>query len=95
MGESSTSGDIVRGAEHRLQAVPLRREGYRHVDIGVQVGISRQRAPQLGSDELRQLRGQPSEATEDVRRLDLDHLDAMSLALLTQDKRGDAAIGAC
>jgi hypothetical protein len=60
MGESSTSGDIVRGAEHRLQAVPLRREGYRHVDIGVQVGISRQRAPQLGSDELRQLRGSPA-----------------------------------
>jgi hypothetical protein len=95
MGESSTSGDIVRGAEHRLQAVPLRREGYRHVDIGVQVGISRQRAPPARQRRVAAVAGQPSEATEDVRRLDLDHLDAMTLALLTQDKRGDAAIGAC
>jgi len=75
--------------------VRLRRECYSHVDIGVQVGISRQRALQLVSDELRQLRGQPSEATEDVRRLELDRRDAVTLALLTKDKRGDAAIGAC
>jgi hypothetical protein len=28
MGESSTSADIVRDAERRLQAVRLRHEGY-------------------------------------------------------------------
>jgi DNA-directed RNA polymerase sigma subunit (sigma70/sigma32) len=67
-----------------------RREGYTYVDIGVQLGISRQRAHQLVSDELRQLRGQTSEATEDLRWLELDRL-----ALLTKDKRGAAAIGAC
>jgi hypothetical protein len=61
----------------------------------VQLGISRQRAHQLVSDELRQLRGQPSEATEDVRRIESDRLDAMTLAHLTKDKRGDAAIGTC
>jgi hypothetical protein len=90
MGESSTSADIVRGAEHRLQAVRPRRGGHTQVDIGVQVGISRQRAQQLVSDELRQLQGLISEATEDVRRIELDRL-----ALLTKDKRGAAAIGAC
>jgi hypothetical protein len=95
MGESSTSADIVRDTAHRLQAVRLRRDGYTCVDIGVQLGISHHRAHQLVSDELRQLRGRPSEATEDVRRLELDRLDAMTLALLTKDKRGAAAIGAC
>jgi hypothetical protein len=35
MGESSTSADIDRGAEHRLQAVRPPREGYTYVDIGV------------------------------------------------------------
>jgi hypothetical protein len=90
MGESSTSADIVRGAEHRPQAVRPRRGGHTQVDIGVQVGISRQRTQQLVSDELRQLQGLISEATEDVRRIELDRL-----ALLTKDKRGAAAIGAC
>jgi hypothetical protein len=95
MGESSTSADIVRGAAHRLQAVPLQREGHTYVDIGVQLGISRQRAHQLVSDELRQLRGQTSEATEDVRRLELERLDAMPRAPLTKDKRGAASIRPC
>jgi hypothetical protein len=96
MGESSASADIDRGAEHRLQAVRLRRAGYTYVDIGVQVGISRQRVHQLVSDELRQVRGQTSEATEDLRRLELDRLDAATRALLTEVKRGAAAaIGAC
>jgi len=95
MGESSISADIVRGAEHGLQAVRLRREGYTCVDIGMQLGTSRQRAHQLVSDELRQLRGQTSEATEDVRRLALDRLDAMTLALLTEVNRGAAAIRPC
>jgi hypothetical protein len=35
MAESSTSADIDRSAEHRLQAMRLWREGYTHVDIGV------------------------------------------------------------
>jgi hypothetical protein len=96
MGESSTSADIVRGAEHRLQAVRPRRGGHTQVDIGVQVGISHQRAQQLVSDELRQLQGQISEATEDVRRIAWELLDAVTLALLTEVKRADAAaVGAC
>jgi hypothetical protein len=96
MGESSASADIDRGAEHRLQAMRLRHEGYTCVDIGVQLGIPRQRAHQLVSDEWRQLRGQPSEAMEDMRRLELARLDAMILARLIKDKRENAtAIGAC
>jgi hypothetical protein len=78
MGESFTFADIVRGAVHRLQAVRLRREGYTYADSGVQLGISHE----LVSDELRQLRVQTGEATDDTRRLELDRLDAMTLALL-------------
>jgi hypothetical protein len=32
---------------------------------------------------------------EDLRRLELDRLDAVTLALLTEVNRGAAAIGAC
>jgi hypothetical protein len=73
--------------------VRLRREGNTYADSGVQLGISRQHAHQLVSDELRQLRTETGEATDDMRRLELDRLDAMAmtLGLLTKVDRGDTA----
>lgn len=41
MSESSTSGDIVTGATHRLQALRLRTEGYTYEAIGRALGKSR------------------------------------------------------
>jgi hypothetical protein len=89
MSESSTSGDIVTGATHRLQALRLRKEVYTYDAIGTRLGISRQRAHQLVTEELHKLREEASEVAEDVRQLELERLDAMVRILAPKVKRAD------
>jgi Homeodomain-like domain-containing protein len=89
LGESSTSGDNMTGAEHRLAALRLRKEGFTYQAIGDRIGISRQRAHQLVTDELTKLRTETPEAAEQVRQLELERLDAMLRILAPQVKRGD------
>jgi hypothetical protein len=89
MSESSTSGDIVTGATHRLQALRLRKEGYTYDAIGTALGISRQRAHQLVTEELAKLRAEVAEEALEVRQLELERLDAMLRILARKVKRAD------
>jgi Sigma-70, region 4 len=86
---SDSSADRLIGAEHRLQALRLRKEGYTYEAIGTRLGISRQRAHQLVTEELAKLRAETPEAAEEVRQLELERLDAMLRILAPKVKRAD------
>jgi Sigma-70, region 4 len=86
---SESSADHLTGAEHRLQALRLRKEGYTYEAIGAALGISKQRAHQLVTEELRKLREETPEAAEAVRQLELERLDAMLRILAPKVKRAE------
>jgi orotate phosphoribosyltransferase-like protein len=69
---SDSAADRLIGAEHRLQALRLRKEGYTYEAIGTRLGISRQRAHQLVTEELAKLRAETPEAAEEVRQPEQD-----------------------
>jgi hypothetical protein len=86
---SDSSADQVIGASHRLRAVQLRKEGYTYDAIGAALGLSRQRAHQLVTEELAKLRAEAAEVAEEVRQLELERLDAMVRILAPKVKRAD------
>lgn len=86
---SASSADILTGAQHRLQALRLRKEGYSYEAIGTRLGISKQRAHQLVTEELAKLREETPEAAEAVRQLELERLDAMVRILAYRVKKAD------
>ena len=88
---SEGSAQNVRGLDHKIRALQLRQEGYRYREIAVQLGITEQGAHQLVIDELRRQKTQLPELADEVRRLELERLDAMQLALVTKVKKGDTA----
>jgi Homeodomain-like domain-containing protein len=79
----------MTGADHRLSALRLRKEGFTYDAIGDRLGISKQRAHQLVSEELTRLRTETPEAAEQVRQLELERLDAMIRIITPQVKRGE------
>lgn len=78
---SPTSPGRCTTAERRLRALELRKAGRTFVQIGAELGISHQAANKLVKQALDDLAAAAHETAEDMRRLDLERLDAMHAGL--------------
>lgn len=87
--ESTTSQRIIRGRERELKALEMRKAGATFEQIGNALGITPQGAHRAVKRALRRIIEKSDEAAEEIRRLELERLDAMLLALWPQAKRGN------
>ncbi len=88
MGESRTSARRVAQAERRLKAIQLRKTGQHYAAIGAELGISEAGAFLLVQRELHRLNEHTAEAVVELRRLELERLDAMLLGLWAEASTG-------
>ena len=93
MADSKASRKKLVAAERRIQALDLRKAGATYQQIGRQLGYSEQRAHQIVTSELQRLNTERSEAATEVRRLELERLDAMLLGAWPRGKSGDPKMG--
>ncbi len=72
---SKTSKTRIIAAERRVEALRLRRAGLNFEQIGQHLGVSKERAYKLVSEELAKIRKCLSQETEEVRLMELERLD--------------------
>ena len=84
MARVKTSKKRIRNREHVGQALELRKAGASYQKIGDALGLTRQRAFQLVSEGLGELNATCAQGADDVRRLELERLDAILLSLYPQ-----------
>lgn len=86
---SKTRPANIQSQERRLEALKLRALRMSYTDIGLRMGISRQRACQLVQEELEAISNECRETAERVRNLESISLDNMQMALARQVNAGD------
>ena len=86
-----TDRRTITGEENRLRALQLRKAGLPYHAIGQQLGTTSQYAFKLVKAALEHLRTRCAEATETLRQLELERLDALLMGLWTPASRGDHA----
>ena len=86
-----TDRRTITGEEHRLKALQLRKAGLSYATIGTQLHCTKQNAYRLVKSALDNLRTHCAEATETLRQLELERLDALLMGLWTPASRGDHA----
>lgn len=86
--DDKTSSRIVVARERELQALALRKAGATYQDISDRMGISVGAAHKAVMRVLHRLARDADEAGEVLRRLELDRLDALHLAVWQQAMRG-------
>jgi hypothetical protein len=74
----------IRNREHIAQALELRKAGASFIQIGAQIGLTKQRAFQLVSEGLQELNATCANAAEELRRIELERCDALTLKLWPQ-----------
>ncbi len=89
---SEIVGRTERNEERRAKAFELRKAGAGYRRIGRELGVSHDTAHKDVRKVLRRLIARTQESAEEARRLDLERLDAMLLALAPQIR--DGRIGA-
>ena len=87
--QSKASAARVRGADNRKRALELRKSGATYRQIGESIGISMQRAHQLVVDELECLAQLRLRNADELRLLELERLDMVSIPTLNKLKNGD------
>lgn len=89
MSHSQNSPTRITAVQRRIQALELRIAGKNFREIGLAMGFSEQRAHQLVSEELIRLNAERSEAAVEVKRLELERLDALLAGVWEKAKGGD------
>ena len=93
MKDSKASAKRLKGAENRGRALELRKSGASYRQIGEALGISLQRAHQLIMNELDRLSQLRLGTADELRRLELERLEMIALAIVSQVKKGDIKAG--
>jgi len=89
MGRSKVDNRIVRGRQREIESLELRKAGLTYRQIGERLGITEQGAHAAVMRALRRLNERITEAAEEVRRLELERLDRLLLALWPQAAKGN------
>ena len=87
---------MVTAAQRRVQALELRKAGYTYEQIGVALGISSQAAYKHVVKALGVINEKLSEATEELRTLEVQRLDRLFEVMYKKAEKGDMnAIDRC
>ncbi len=87
----SASPRIVRGQQHRAEALELRRAGHTYAAIGEQLGLSKTMAFKLVRQGMEEGRIAIGEAADQLRAEELSRLDGMLSAVWPKAAKGDLA----
>ena len=87
--ESKTSKRKARGREREEQALQLRIAGLTYKRIGETMGISESGAYKAVVRALRRLNERIAENAEELRRLEMERLNALHLAFWPRARQGD------
>ena len=75
--KQKTTAASIRNRIRRHTALKMRKEGRTYPEIGEELGISKQRANQIVRAELEIINKDLAEEVEELRRLELERLDAL------------------
>jgi hypothetical protein len=89
MAHSKNSKTRITAAQRRTLALALRIQGKTFREIGTALNFSEQRAHAIITSELARLNGERSEKAEEVRRLELERLDALLAGCWDSARGGD------
>jgi hypothetical protein len=93
-GGSMSSRNRCLHASRAAQALDLRLRGMNYVQIGEAMGVTRQRAYQLVTQELDRLNKLRAETAAELRRLELERYDRLLEAVWPRAMKGDSrAVG--
>lgn len=87
--EAKTSKRRIVGLERQLRALELRKAGYSYRAIAEELGISVSAAYRATTRALKRLNEKTQEEAEVVRRLELERLDDLLLAMWPKAQNGD------
>jgi hypothetical protein len=87
--KDANPGMAEAAAERRLKALQLRTAGMPYRAIATQLGVSHQQAYEDVQRELKAIAEQSAEEAQAVRQLDLERLDAMTIAIWGQVRAGN------
>jgi Sigma-70, region 4 len=88
-----TTAQVIQARERERHALELRKGGATLAQVGEALGVSKARASQLLERALGRL---PRESGEEVRRLEVERLDALLMAMWPQAMKGSGwAVGRC
>jgi hypothetical protein len=88
---SRTAPRIVRGLQHRAQALELRRAGHTYAAIGEQLGLSKAMAFKLVRQGMEEGRIAIGKAADQLRAEELSRLDGMLEAVWPKASKGELA----
>ena len=86
--KSATAADRVQAREREVKALELRKAGASYQQIGDQIGVSKQACHKMVTRVLGELVALAAESAEEVRRLEIDRMDAMMVGLWDKARRG-------
>lgn len=82
--ESATSARKVKGAERTVEAIALRQAGLTYRQIGERLGITEQGAHNSVTRAMQRMNAKIADEVPELRRLELERLDRMLLAIWPQ-----------
>ena len=86
---SKTAAINTRARDREHRAFELRKAGATYQQIGSQLGVTKQAANKMIKRVLAELKDLTDGDAEDVRRIEVERLDVMTLALWPKARRGD------
>lgn len=89
MPHSQNSPTRIAAAQRHTQALELRLGGATYREIGAALGCSEPRAHQIITEELTRLNTERAETAAEVRRLELERLDALLAGIWPAAQSGD------
>lgn len=84
-----TGKGMVRARKREAEALALRVAGATYQQIGERVGLTLEGARQCVKRALERLDGEVAELAKELRQIEAERLDAMTLALWERARRGD------
>lgn len=87
--ESATSGRRIEAREHEQRAVALRKAHATYRQIGTELGISHVSAYRAVKRALAEIESETAESAAELKRLELERLDAMGLAIWERVRAGE------
>jgi hypothetical protein len=88
-GQSTMSKRRIMARQHEAEALALRKSGATYEAIARDLGVSIQSAHRVVKRAPERLNGEIAESVADVRRMELERLDAMLGALWSKAARGN------
>jgi len=89
LNNSPTAPKMATSAQRRVQALELRKAGYTYEQIGVDLGISTSMAYKHVVKALRIIHDKTSEATEELRTLEVQRIDRLFEVMYKKAEKGD------